>query len=171
MQTNEERQAGLIKQARLNAKLTQAELARRTGSSQALIAEMERGRRPIGKILICKIADALGVSVEDLLIGPKDAETGELKMTNAELIRMLRMQERVPGAELAKRLGITPACLHLLESGGAPVSNEMVTRVSDALGMKTYEQGTPETGAMCEARFAIAKARFRSKFMPPPGQA
>lgn len=61
--------AYLIKQARLNAKLTQVELARRIGSPQAFISQVELGLKPVGNKTVCKIADALGVSVDDLL-GP-----------------------------------------------------------------------------------------------------
>ena len=168
MQNDMERQAGLIKQARRNAMLSQMDLAQRAGVSQALISELETGRRPIGKIMICKIAEALGISVDDLL-SPAAVELGKSER-NTWLIKQLREQERMPAAELAQRLGITTSCLHLLESGGAPVSNDMVSRISDALGIKAYEEGSRDKWAMGEARMAITKARNRSRFTPPPGQ-
>ena len=56
-----------LKKLRAAAKLTQAQLAERAGTSPAYVAQVESGHRPeIGFALACRLADALGVSVDRL---------------------------------------------------------------------------------------------------------
>ena len=58
---------------RRRADLTQAQLAAKVGVSQAFLAQLERGTRtgPVG--LHAKLARALGVRIEDLLSGDRNA--------------------------------------------------------------------------------------------------
>lgn len=52
-----------LKTLRAAAAISQAELARRIGSAQANIANMELGKREPTWGTLCKLADALGVSI------------------------------------------------------------------------------------------------------------
>lgn len=47
-------------------KMTQAELAEAAGTTSAYISQIENGDRDAGKKLLPKLADALGVDIEDL---------------------------------------------------------------------------------------------------------
>ncbi len=59
--------AARIADARDSAGLRQAELAARVGLSQSAVSRIESGSRAVGSLELAEIADALGVSVLDLL--------------------------------------------------------------------------------------------------------
>lgn len=50
--------------------LTQRGLATKAGVSQALVAELERGKHPPSKGSLAKIAAALGVAATEFFAGP-----------------------------------------------------------------------------------------------------
>jgi transcriptional regulator with XRE-family HTH domain len=56
-----------IREARINANLSQAELGRRVGLDQSGISRLERGLRPVTVAMLKLLAAALGVSPVDLL--------------------------------------------------------------------------------------------------------
>jgi len=58
---------GLLKSARLNAGVTQVELAARIGVTQSVVSKMETGERRVDVIETLEICDALGASKEDFL--------------------------------------------------------------------------------------------------------
>jgi ribosome-binding protein aMBF1 (putative translation factor) len=68
--------AGMVKQARLDAKLTQAELAEKADTAQAVIARMEHGKIPKLELLT-KIATALGHRLEVRLVPNKTTARGK----------------------------------------------------------------------------------------------
>lgn len=51
-----------LAEQRKSQKLTQRGLAVKAGVSQALVAELERGKHPPSKVSLAKIAGALGVA-------------------------------------------------------------------------------------------------------------
>lgn len=57
---------GNLKLLRTTFKMTQRELAEKTGVAVQAISAMERGRAPIGRKMAHKLADALGTSYENL---------------------------------------------------------------------------------------------------------
>lgn len=57
---------GRLLNARKSANLSQRALALKAGVSQALIAEIERGKHPPSATSIAKIASALGLAPSDL---------------------------------------------------------------------------------------------------------
>lgn len=58
--------------------LTQAQLAEAVGVTQPLVSQIENGRRPVAKrALLIGLADALGVSVSDLLDQPRQPTSAE----------------------------------------------------------------------------------------------
>lgn len=56
-----------IKQIRSELKMSQAELARRCGVTQAAISKYEDGKREPSLAMLKKIAAVLGVSVDELI--------------------------------------------------------------------------------------------------------
>jgi transcriptional regulator with XRE-family HTH domain len=62
------RELGLrIKAARSNARLTQAQLADKSGVSRASIAIIERGRQSLPIHVVYRLCEALGIEVCDIL--------------------------------------------------------------------------------------------------------
>lgn len=55
-----------LKLLRTNFKMTQRQLAEKTGIAVQAISAMERGRAPIGRKMAHKLADALGTSYKNL---------------------------------------------------------------------------------------------------------
>ncbi len=58
-----------IRKARLKAGLSQAELAERADASQQHISLVENGRKQVGITVLVHIAEALSVSMDQLLFG------------------------------------------------------------------------------------------------------
>lgn len=56
-----------LSRARQAAKITQEDLARAVGLSRTSITNIEKGRQPVQIHVLIRLADALGVSVGDLL--------------------------------------------------------------------------------------------------------
>lgn len=59
---------------RVEAGLTQTELAKRAGCSKSLVSEVEAGRANFSVTNLAKISEALGCTIADLL--PDEDETG-----------------------------------------------------------------------------------------------
>lgn len=57
---------GNLKHLRTTFKMTQRQLAEKTGVAVQAISAMERGRAPIGRKMAHKLADALGTSYKNL---------------------------------------------------------------------------------------------------------
>lgn len=71
--------AGNLRRLREARKISQAELGRRVGLSQASISAMERGLPPADEQQIPRLASALGVPLSELIgaggaVGPYDPE-------------------------------------------------------------------------------------------------
>ena len=78
----------LIKEARTNAKLSQAALAEQVGLSAADIGKAERGEKELSQTVLKAIAKATGVTQKSLLEAPKGgaaaASSSEKKTTTAK---------------------------------------------------------------------------------------
>ncbi len=61
---------GNVRRAREAAKLTQEQLAERSGFSQQYISDLERGRRNPTIVSLYELATALGVDHVDLVMHP-----------------------------------------------------------------------------------------------------
>jgi transcriptional regulator with XRE-family HTH domain len=66
----------MIRERREAAGLNQRELARRTGLTPEYLNAVERGGRRPGVVTLVRIARALDVTIDDLIV-VDDAETGE----------------------------------------------------------------------------------------------
>ena len=71
----------LIKEARTNAKLSQAALGEQVGVSAADIGKAERGEKELSQTVLKAIAKATGVTQKSLLEAPKAAASGTAKKT------------------------------------------------------------------------------------------
>jgi repressor LexA len=77
----------LIKQLRLQRGLTQAQLARAAGyASESTISEIESGKAGVNPDTLARIADALGVELEDLL--PRVRSKRKPKASGSETTRV-----------------------------------------------------------------------------------
>ena len=78
-----------LKRARKAKRWTQLELAERSGVSQQAISFIENGRNSPSESTIRLLADALGLSVSDLLHDESETET-TLKPDELRLLEMFR---------------------------------------------------------------------------------
>lgn len=93
MELSKEAIAKRIKEIRKSKGISQLELANKLGFSQAYIAMIEKGKRDIDTELLNKIAQALGVSVAELLTTPdeKKERLGQLEeITDTVLLPVYR---------------------------------------------------------------------------------
>lgn len=91
--SNVERSASLgqsVRQRRLAAGLTQSELAESADVADATLSRIERDRLEPSIGLVRRIADALGVTTDDLLSGPKTAKKPALRQCEARLLGAVR---------------------------------------------------------------------------------
>ena len=58
--------AAILKQARLDAKLTQQEVADRLGKPQSYVAKLENSERRIDVVEFIQLANAMGIDPKDL---------------------------------------------------------------------------------------------------------
>ena len=65
--TPDEIAGGLLRTARKNKHLTQEQLAKLVASQKVAISEMEKGKRPISKVMAKKLAKALDVHYTSFL--------------------------------------------------------------------------------------------------------
>ena len=66
--TPEQRQLQqLLRQVRMEAGLTQVQLAERLGVLQAVVSNYERGERRLDLIELCQVLDAIGVALPDFI--------------------------------------------------------------------------------------------------------
>ncbi len=81
-----------LRQARIDAGLTQAELAERAGVADATLSRIERSRLVPSVTLATRIANALGMSVDALLSGPaaSQAKPRGLRRSESKLLATVR---------------------------------------------------------------------------------
>ena len=80
--------------------ITQQELAEKVGVSQSYVARWETGRSQPRPKALEKIADALSVSVEELLVGGKPQLESALNLKDEELVELLRELQHLSDDEL-----------------------------------------------------------------------
>jgi len=86
-----------VRAIRLANELTQAELAKKLGTTQTALSEIERGNRGISLQQVVKLSRALKSTPNDLLGEGKNG--GAPPLTNARLLRRLRRIETLPHAQ------------------------------------------------------------------------
>lgn len=96
----------LVKEARLRAGLTQAELARRLGSAQPVVARWETGAAAPSLDTVVRAVRACGLELEVALVEPDDSDRRQivqnLKLTPAQradlVVNMLEVERMLHAA-------------------------------------------------------------------------
>ncbi|MDA8186647.1 MAG: helix-turn-helix transcriptional regulator [Dehalococcoidales bacterium] len=90
--------------------LTQGQLAHKAGITQSHISQMESGKRPNATLAtVGKLAAALGVSIDDLLIHPRPYREEELPDFHMYVSRKFRNNPRLQRALVAAYEALTEA--------------------------------------------------------------
>lgn len=141
-----------IKELRFEKRLTQEELAKRVGISQALLSKYERGCVVPPQHIIKRLADALDVvqadiSTEPIKINEEDKVAqseeigywrGDLKLSEmGERIREVRKQQNLSRSQLALFTNINPHYLYEIEKGKKAPSVTILYRIAKVLGVST----------------------------------
>lgn len=84
-----------IRQFRKDKRLTQAELAQRVGISTSFMGHIERGTRIPSIETLVRLSESLGVSLDDMVIGPRENAAGRQSMTRLQVLNdIFRALER-----------------------------------------------------------------------------
>jgi transcriptional regulator with XRE-family HTH domain len=101
-----------LRDARNARGLTQKDLARKSGVSQATISDIERGRNESSKELPA-LAMALGVSVDALVTGRSDTAPLSLPATSSSSPKLLRLIRSLESLE--QSAGLPPELVDALQ--------------------------------------------------------
>lgn len=77
--------------------VTQVELAKLVGVTQSSVSEMERGIRTVTSNLAVKIARALRVSIDEILVG-SNGKAERTPLSSVKLLRRVQRIEKLPEA-------------------------------------------------------------------------
>lgn len=95
-----------IRQCRINARLTQEELAELARLSRVTIAKYESGRIEPGINAMMRIADAFGITVDELLGNAPLPEQITAKPKNENISAIIRVLNQLPEKEQEKALNM-----------------------------------------------------------------
>lgn len=132
-----------LKYARLNARISQSELSRRTGIHQSAISQMELGRllNPSFKKLI-PMAKALGVTVDAFQAKPVLVREGNPYRNvtfSPYRLKKLRGEKGLSQSEFAEVAKLTQACVSKYERGTHEPNSENLHRLANGLGVEISE--------------------------------
>lgn len=141
-----------IKELRFEKRLTQEEVAKRVGISQALLSKYERGCVVPPRHIIKRLADALEVEQADINTKPikiKEEDEviqseeigywrGDLELSEmGERIKEARKQQDLTRSQLALFTNISPHYLYEIEKGNKAPSVTILYRIAKVLGVST----------------------------------
>ncbi|MDR1691485.1 MAG: helix-turn-helix transcriptional regulator [Rickettsiales bacterium] len=133
------------------------DLADYVGLSLSALSKIEKGFRRLNHQQSMKVADFIGVDVEDLFLTEKDADSAITKVwqdvvserikknQNSGLkilssgLRFLRMQKNMTLGELAEKARITVSVYHRIEHGERPIYEKELVSVSKILGIPPHK--------------------------------
>lgn len=92
-----------MKQARVRAGLTQADLARRAGTTQSTIARLEAGKVSPRLETLDRLIEACGFALDVTISEPNTHDIG-LALSNAKLTPEQRMERFTSGLQFAREL-------------------------------------------------------------------
>lgn len=126
-----------IRKTRIEKGLTQKQLADRMGVTQSHVWQYENGLVKPSDKQIKKFADALGISVNELLSAEESNKTENKSktMTVGERIREIRQKAGLTQKQLADRMSVTPSHIGQYERGVVHPSNEQIKKFADALNI------------------------------------
>ena len=111
-----------IKELRTAKGLTQVELAKILGIAQSTYSAYESGANEFSEEMLQRIADALEISVDDIVI-----------TTPKNPIVRYRERKKMLQSELAEKAGVSVSTITKYESGRFKPSSEILQRIADAL--------------------------------------
>ena len=120
--------------------LTKSQLAKRAGLGPSGVSQYEKGKHIPGHKNAKKLAEALGVSIQYLLLNPslpKLSKEELLKLSIGKRIYFLRLQNGLTKVQLAKKVGLSPALLSRYEQGKSIPAPSIAEKLAKALGVKT----------------------------------
>lgn len=115
-----------LRRIRRERGLSQVELSKRTGVAQSTISEIEKGEREAQVRTVRKLADTLGVKVDDLLGDPEPVAMGIARRNAESIEHFIERFERLKDPEGAVAIGVQIASdsmaslVHALASGEIP---------------------------------------------------
>ena len=115
------------REARLERRLSQQEVAALSGIGQAVIAKIERGQKNITLETMMRILRVVDRELARRL-------KGDLKARFGENLRLARAEAGLTQTQLAERAGLSRQHISLLESGTANVKLETVATIARAVG-------------------------------------
>jgi transcriptional regulator with XRE-family HTH domain len=122
-----------LREARRQAGLTQAEVARRLGIRQSYVSRVERGAQNITLSYCVRFADAVGCEfVTEFPRKPSDSADGIAGF--GRRLREARKRLGLSQAAVAARLGMTQAYVSRVELGGANITFSACEAFARALG-------------------------------------
>lgn len=111
-----------IKELRTAKGLTQVELSKMLGIAQSTYSAYESGANEFSEEMLQRIADALEISVDDIVI-----------TTPKNPIVRYRERKKMLQSELAEKAGVSVSTITKYESGRFNPSSEILQRIADAL--------------------------------------
>ena len=155
-----------LRQARETQGVSQAELARRTGSPRTYLIALEQGRHEPTLGLLGRIAAALRVPLRDLLWGLAGEPFADPAAPLAARLRLRRERLGLRAADLAARAGTTRATISQIERGvNANPGLGLLARLAAALACCPSELAPDPTSAAGPSAAAAAKevARWHAR--------
>ena len=121
-----------LRDARKQAGLTQAEVARRVGARQGYVSSVERGAQNITLSYCVRFADAVGCTFStEFMREPADSD-GIVEF--GRRLREARKRLGLSQAEVAARLGVTQAYVSRIELGRANITFSACEAFARAVG-------------------------------------
>ncbi len=122
-----------IKRARLNAGLSQGELADLSGVDRATLSRWETGKAKPTKTMMSKLAPHLGMtSVSPDKVTPPDAKY-------VQSLGYFMAQKKVSAEELSRKSGVTESVISGIRNGKLPCVDPWLTPLARALGVKPVD--------------------------------
>lgn len=142
-----------IRTARAKSGMSSAKLAGIIGVTPSAMSRYESGERKIPKDVISKIADALQISVDDLLsiscdenldaTWKNDSGIGrkkrDINIVIGQNIRDARLRSGLTQSAVSNALGVTPPTVVRYENGGASISAEVLVKLCSILNIGADE--------------------------------
>lgn len=127
---------GNIRRLRRERGMTQQELAKAVGVSQASLANWEVGKTRPRSGSVERLADALGVAMRDLADGPGRGAGADAVGRN---VRWYRERRGMTQGELADKAGVSPSAVSNCERGKSTPLAGTLGAVAKALGCQTAD--------------------------------